>query len=166
MDRRGKLAAMIGIALPVFYVFWLLFVGAFSAHELEIGIIATVVATAGTAIIDVQYPSRFVPSLGELLSFWRLPWYLLSGTWEIMKVAVTDLLGTDPAESLFRVSPFAAGKKDDERAVARRVLAVTYTTVAPNFIVLGINSSDQKLLFHQIKRSSVPKMTQRLGAKP
>ncbi|HZP22985.1 MAG TPA: hypothetical protein VFB04_06035 [Terriglobales bacterium] len=123
-------------------------------------------ATAGTAIIDVQYPSRFVPSLGELLSFWRLPWYLLSGTWEIMKVAVTDLLGTDPAESLFRVSLFAAEKKDDERAVARRVLAVTYTTVAPNFIVLGINSSDQKLLFHQIKRSSVPKMTQRLGAKP
>ena len=133
---------------------------------MEVGIIATLLATAGTAVIDLQYPSRFAPSLGELLSWWRLPWYLLSGTWEIMKVAITDLLGTDPAESLFRVSPFAAGKKNDERAVARRVLAVTYTTVAPNFIILGINCSDQKMLFHQIKRSSVPKMTQRLGARP
>jgi hypothetical protein len=166
MSGRGRLVVMIGIALPVFYLFWILFVGTFSAHELEIGIIAALLATAGTAVIDVQYPSRFVPSVGELLSWWRLGWYLLSGTWEIMKVAVTDLLGTDPAESLLRISPFAAGDPDDERAVARRVLAITYTTVAPNFIILGINSSDQKMLFHQIKRSSVPKMTQRLGAQP
>ncbi len=166
MSNTRKLSLVIAIALPVFYGFWIVFVGTFSAHELEVGILATLLAVAGTAVIDVQYPSRFEPSIRELLACWRLPWYLISGTWEIMKVAVTDLLGVSAAKSLFRVVPFDAGRKDDPRAVARRVLAATYTTIAPNFILLGINPSDQKLLFHQIERSSVPKMTQELGARP
>jgi hypothetical protein len=145
---------------------WIIFVGTFSFHELLVGIIATLLATAGLCIIAIQYPARFAPSISELLSFWRLPWYLVSGTWEIMKVAGLDWAGIDRAKSLFRVASFDAGKKDDPRAVARRVLAVTYTTAAPNFIVLGINASNQELLFHQIERSAVPKMVIDLGARP
>ena len=135
-------------------------------HELLVGIVATVLAVLGMCVIDVQYPARFAPSIAELLSLWRLPWYLLSGTWEVLKVAATDLTGAEKAESLFRVVHFDAGSKEGPRAVARRVLAVTYTTMAPNFIVLGINCNTDELLFHQIKRSSVPKMTQSLGARP
>jgi multisubunit Na+/H+ antiporter MnhE subunit len=163
MKGRGKLAVVIAIALPLFYVFWLVFVGTFSAHELEIGIVATMLATAGTVVIDVQYPSRFVPSVGELLSVWRLPWYLLSGTVQILMVALRDLFGT-PAPSLFRVVRFHAGARD-ERAVARRVLAVGYTTMTPTSIVLGINSNDQKLLVHELQRNPVSKMAKQLGAR-
>jgi hypothetical protein len=36
--------------------------------------------------------------------------------------------------------------------------------MAPNFIVIGIDDDQAQMLFHQIERSSVPKMTQRLGA--
>ena len=79
-------------------------------------------------------------------------------------VAARDSIGGKRAQSLFRVSPFRAGARENPHAAARRALAVAYTTVAPNFIVLGINADGQRMLFHQIERSSVPKMTEQLGA--
>ena len=148
----------------ILYIFWIVFSGSFAAHELLIGIVAALLATAGLFVINLQYPARFSPSSFDLISIWRLPWYLLSGTWEIAIVAARDFLGIKRAKSLFRIASFDGGGKDDPRATARRVLAVAYTTVAPNFIVLGINTNDQTLLFHQIERSSVPKLTQQLGA--
>jgi len=166
MRNAIKLAIAMLIALPAFFVFWMVFVGTFSAHELEIGIIATLLAGAAVAVIDVQYPSRFIPSIAELLSVWRLPWYLLSDTWVVLLIAGKDLVGAERAPSLFRVVDFDAGNKDDSRAVARRVLAVGYSTMSPNFIGLGINCNNRKLLFHEIKRSVISKMTQELGARP
>lgn len=166
MNQPAKLALAPGIGLPVFYLFWIIFVGSFSPHELLIGIIATVLASAGLLVIILQYPARFSPSFAELLSFWSLAWYLFSGTWEIVLVAAQDLLHIKSAQSLFRTVSFDAGRKDDPHATARRALAVVYTTVAPNFIVLGINTSDRQLLFHQIRRSPVPTMTKQLGAQP
>jgi len=150
----------------IFYLFWIVFSGSVATHELLIGTVGAVLATTGMVVIDLQYPARFSPTASNLLALWRLPWYVLSGTWEIAMVAAKDLMGIKPAKSLFRVASFDAGEKDDSGANARRVLAAGYTTVAPNFIVIGVNTSDQTLLFHQIERSSVPKMTQELGALP
>ncbi len=150
--------------LPVFYGMWLFFVGTFSLHELLIGIIAAVLASAGMVVVTIFYQTPFSPGAADLLALWRLPWYLVSGTWEVLVVAAKDLVGSERAESVFRVAPFDAGATKDPRKTARRALAAIYTTIAPNFIVLGVNPSDHKLLFHQIKRSSVPKMTEQLGA--
>lgn len=155
---------MVGVTLPISYLFWLIFVGTFSVHELLIGIIAALFTTVGMVVVTLNYPALFSPTLADLLACWRLPWYLLSGTWEVLAVAAKDLLGMKPAQSLFRVSPYEPGTKEDPHRTARRVLAVIYTSIAPNFIILGINPRDQKLLFHQIERSSVPKMTEQLGA--
>jgi multisubunit Na+/H+ antiporter MnhE subunit len=164
MGKHSRLALMIAIITPVVYVFWILFVGTFSAHELEIGIIATLLAVAGTVVIDVQYPSRFAPSLRELLTAWRLPAYWISGTFSILKVAALDSIGAKRAKSLFIAVPFAGGKLHDERDVARRVLAVTYTTTSPDSIVLGINVSQQKLLVHKFERTPTAQITKALGA--
>lgn len=165
MPNWFKTASRVLLTLPFFFVFWMVFVGTFASHELEIGLLATAITGAGLFVIDIHYQSRFDASLSEILSLWRIPWYLLSGTWEIVLVALKDTLGIKPAHSIFRLAEFAAGSRDNDHDAARRTLAVAYTTTAPNFIVLGINSSDQKLLFHQIERSSVPKMTKELGAK-
>jgi multisubunit Na+/H+ antiporter MnhE subunit len=164
VNRAAKLAAVAAWSLPAYYLLWLVFVGTFSLHELLVGIIATFLAAVGMLVTTVQYPARFSPSARDLLACWRLPWYLLSGTGEVLMVAARDCVGGKRAQSLFRVSPFRAGSRENPHAAARRALAVTYTTVAPNFIVLGINASNQKMLFHQIERSSVPKMTEQLGA--
>jgi multisubunit Na+/H+ antiporter MnhE subunit len=164
MKNASKVALIFFTTLMPFYLLWLIFVGTFELHELLIGIIGAVFASVAMVVLGLQYPVPFSPSISDLLACWRLPWYLLSGTWEIFQVAAGDLLGIKPAKSLFRISPFDAGSKEDPGKTARRTLATVYTTVAPNFIVLGINASDQRLLFHQIERSSVPKMTERLGA--
>jgi multisubunit Na+/H+ antiporter MnhE subunit len=165
VHQSRQLAVFLALALPVFYLFWIVFVGTFSLHELLIGLAGALLATTGLVVIRLQYPARFSPRTVELLSLWRLPWYLLSGTWEIVAVAAKDLLGIKRAQSLFRIVEFDAGAPDDAHATARRALAALYTTVAPNFIVLGVNAGDRKLLFHQIERSSVPKMTRELGAR-
>lgn len=166
MKRLRRIAPLIALSLPASYGLWIVFVGTFSLHELLVGMVAAVLAVVGMCVIDVQYPARFSPKLAELLSIWRLPWYLISGTWEVLKVAVTDLIGIRRAESLFLVVPFNAGAKDGPRAVARRALAVAYSTMTPETIVLGINTDCKQMLLHEIKRSPLPKMTRSLGARP
>jgi len=152
------------LSLPIFYVLWIAYVGTFAVHELLLGVIATLIATLGLFIINRRYPAKFSPSFHELLSLWCVPWYLVSDTWKIIAVAGKDLVGAKRAASLFRTVRFDAGTKDDPHAVARRVLAVVYTTITPNTIVLGINASDQKMLLHELVSSPLPKMTRDLGA--
>jgi multisubunit Na+/H+ antiporter MnhE subunit len=160
----AKFAVLPAVSLPLFYLLWIIFTGTFALHELLTGIVATLLATTGIAIISIQQPTRFSPRLADLLSAWRLPWYLVSGTLEIIVVAAKDVMGTKRAQSLFRIVPFDAGKNEGPRAAARRVLAVVYTTATPTSIVLGVNASNNKLLFHEINRTSISKMTKQLGA--
>lgn len=154
----------VSVSLFIFYGLWVVFVGSFSLHELLLGTMAAFLSSSGLLVVTIQYPPRFVPNVSDLTACWRLPWAVVSRTVVVLMVAARDFAGGERAQSLFRVAPFRAGAKDNPHATARRALAVTYTTVAPNFIVLGINASDQKLLFHQIQRSSVSKMTEQLGA--
>jgi hypothetical protein len=88
---------------------------------------------------------------------------MASGIWEITIVFLKDLLNLKRAGSFYRVCGFQSSKRDP-RIRAREVLATVYTTTAPNFIVIGIDPELSRMLFHQIERSSVPKMTQSLGA--
>jgi len=154
-----------GFGLLIFYVLWIVFVGTFSSHELLIGIIGAALATAGLMIVNIQYPACFSPTMRQLLLIWRIPGYLFVDTWGIVAVAAKDLLGIDPAKSLFRVVPFATGAKDDACDVARRVLAVVYTTIRPGSIVLGVNVSSRQLLFHQIERGPAPRPIGDLGGR-
>jgi multisubunit Na+/H+ antiporter MnhE subunit len=160
-----KTFVLLYVSLPIFYLFWIAFVGTFAFHELLLGLIATSVATLGLFIINRRYPAKFSPTLRDVLSLWCVPWYLVSDTWKIVAVAGQDLLGIKSAGSLFRTVQFDAGTKDDTSAVARRVLAVVYTTMTPGTVVLGINVSDQKLLLHELVSSPLPKMTRDLGAR-
>ena len=164
MKNAGRVAVVLCVTLPASYVFWLIFVGTFSLHELLIGIIAAVLTAVGMVIVTINYPVPFSPTLTDLLACWRLPWGVVSGTWKIIAVALRDLMGVERSKSLFRVVRFDAGSKDNPRATARRVLAVIYTTITPTTIVLGINTKDQKMLFHEIDRDPLPKMTEQLGA--
>lgn len=164
MKNVIKVALIFFTTLMPFYLLWLIFVGTFELHELLIGIIGAVFASVGMVVLGLEFPVPFSPRISDLFACWRLPWYLLSDTRVVFAVAVKDWLGIERARSLFRVCPFDAGNKKDPHRSARRALATLYSTVAPNSIVLGVNASNQKLLFHQIQRSSVPKMTEQLGA--
>ena len=149
---------------PVLFVFWIIFVGSFSKWELLVG--AGGAAVGGIAIQVVQHAegSHFRARLQDLVQVVFVSWLFAQGAYEILFVAIRDLLGGRKAASAFRITEFEAGDESDPHDTARRVLAVTYTTMAPNFIVLGINTREKQLLFHQIQESSVPQMTKHLGA--
>jgi hypothetical protein len=160
-----KLAISLVGNFLIYFLFWIVFVGTFAMHELLIGVLASLLTVTGLLVVEMHYPSRFSPTLAEILTLWRIPWYVLSDTAEIVLVAGKELFGIKKARSLFRVAEFDAGSLEDPHDTARRVLAVVYTTMTPKFIILGVNCSDQKLLFHQIERSSLPKILKDLGAK-
>jgi multisubunit Na+/H+ antiporter MnhE subunit len=149
---------------PVLFVFWMIFVGTFSKWELLVG--AGAAALGGIAIHVVQHAegSHFRARLQDLVQGAFVFWLFVQGAYEILFVAFRDLLGGRKAISAFRITKFEAGDESDPQDTARRVLAVAYTTMAPNFIVLGINTREKQLLFHQIQESSVPQMTKHLGA--
>lgn len=144
---------------------WILLVAGTHLHEMEVG--AASIVAAGVFLYFVYCSNRLRIRLdaADLLACWRVPWYLASGVYEITIVLLKDLLSIKRAESLYRVSGFKTSKHDPH-LFGRRVLATIYTTVAPNFIVIGIDYEQSRMLFHQLKRSSVPKMTEELGAQP
>jgi hypothetical protein len=155
MTMRARLKFLVLDALVVCVIAgsWLIFTGQVSKHELMLG--------AGCVVLSVCIDSmawrglriHFFPNIGEMAVIWRLPWYVMSGIWEMFVILMNESMGKR-AGSFYRATPFhAAG---GVKGISQIILATAYTTVAPNFIVIGI--SDGKLLFHQLERSSVPRM--------
>jgi hypothetical protein len=100
-----------------------------------------------------------------LAQIWRLPKYLVSGTWEVLLVLARQIFLRRPADSLTYGVSFEVGGDDDESAF-RRALAIAYTTATPNFVILGIDRERGLLVYHQILKGPIPEMARRLGAKP
>ena len=143
---------------------WMLFVSSSNPHEMVVGVFASIATVIFTVFVCHSSSSSLTFRPRDVAQAWRIPWYILSGVWDITQVLFKDLLRLSPAENLYRVCGFDSSKHDPVR-IARTVLAVSYTTTAPNFIVVGVDESQSRMLFHQISPSSVPKMTKALGAK-
>ncbi len=146
-------------------VLWIVFVGGTRRNEMLVG--AGVLLFTGAFLYQVWRIETLDLDfhLSDIAQGWRIPWYILSGVYEIVEILLKELVGIKRADSLYRVSGFKTSKSDP-RQIARRVLATFYTTTAPNFIVIGIDFRKSRMLFHQLERSSVPKMTKALGAQP
>jgi hypothetical protein len=157
--RFAYYALLLAVALDLF---WTACVASFDAHELMIGIPATVVSTAFCLFVVRKLDLRFRPRLAELAEIWRVPWYVTVDVAQIVWVLLLDLFGK-PAPSLFRAASWRENEESG-RGTARRVLATAYTTISPNFIVVGIDRDHGRMLFHQLMKSRVPVMLQRLGA--
>jgi len=144
---------------------WILFVGGTRRNEMFLGV--------GVLILSGVFSYRIWQietinadfHLADIVQGWRIPWYILNGIYEIVMVLGKDLLGFKRADSFYRVSGFKTSKLEP-RLVARRVFAIFFTTMAPNFIVIGIDFRQSRMLFHQLERSDVPQMTKALGAQP
>lgn len=143
---------------------WVIFVATSNPHEMEVGAVCVAATVIFTGFVVKTTGLRFKLQLRDFLQGWRIPWYVLSDFVVVAVVLVKDVLRLEPAGNLFRVCGFDTSKHDPVR-IARTVLAVTYSTCSPNCIVIGIDQSQSRMLFHQLKRSAVPSMTRNLGAK-
>lgn len=149
------------VLLALAFAAYMAFAGSSSGQELVLGVGVAIFSAAVSLLTwRAMGLSARIHAADVLQAVW-IPWLLISGAWEIVTVLARDLLGKY-AGSYFRAVRFE--KRSDPRGVLREVLAVAYTTVAPNFIVVGIDDKQGWMLFHQIERSGVPKATKRLGA--
>ena len=153
------------LTVTLIIVLWILFVGGMRRDESIVG--AGVLLLSGAFLYLTGNKEHWTLELRwiDLAAGWRIPWYIISGIYEIIVVLAKDISRVKPAGSFYRFSGFKTSESDP-RLVARRVLATAYTTTAPNFIVIGIDYRQSRMLFHQLERSSVPKMTKELGAEP
>jgi multisubunit Na+/H+ antiporter MnhE subunit len=170
MARRTKLGGtgttlLVAGAFALAFVTWFLFVGRLGTDELWGAIPGSLLAAVATWVVLEQHVVGFSDRAGYLLEAWRLPGYMVTGTIEIFRVLLRQLLGGKPAPSLLLAVPYDA-LGDDPGDAAKRALAIAYTTSTPNFIVLGIDHQRGTLVFHQIERGPILEMLKRLGARP
>ncbi len=146
-------------------LFWAALVGQASLPELAAGAAAAILSSYAWSLSARRSRVAFRPRLRWLAEAWRIPKAMLVGTWQIFSVLARQLLWRQPAPSLFLSVPFEVGGADPASA-ARRALAVAYNTVTPNFIVVGIDRQRGRLVYHQLQRGAVFKLTANLGARP
>lgn len=162
---RSLSPGMLGFAVFSMAVEWILLVAGLKRDEMIVGAFCVLAAGSFLSIVYARENQRLDLRLKDLAACWRIPWYILNDSWVITVVLVKDLLSIQPAGSFFRVCGFKTAK-EDPLLVARRVLATAYTTMTPNSIVIGIDYEQSRMLVHQLKRSSISRMTRELGAQP
>ncbi len=143
---------------------WILLVATTQTHEMIVGSVSLL--TSGLFLWHAHRcePLRLRFSFRDLLTLWRLPWDVLRDAWTVTRVLISDL-GGGRAGSFYRVCGFATAD-DDPKLAARRVLATLSATASPNLIVIGVDCQQNRMLFHQVERSSIPAMLKAFGAKP
>lgn len=159
--RHPVLFGVMAVSSPLL---WITLVATLKVHEILVGLVCAVGTTVFTFSVCHLSNTNLELRIRDIVQAWRIPWYIVSGVFEITLVLFKDLFGVAPARSLYRVCGFDTSAHDPVRE-ARTVLAIAYTTTAPNFIVIGVDAAQSRMLFHQIESSTVPKMTKALGAK-
>lgn len=152
------------LSLALASLLWIIFAASTNPHELVVGAVCVVATAAFTALVGRTMSLHLEFRARDVAQGWRIPWYVISRVVEITWILILDFLRIAPADNLFRVCGFDSSKHDPVR-MSRTALAIAYTTMAPNFIVLGVDISQSRMLFHQISASRVSPMTIKLGAK-
>lgn len=142
---------------------WWLFVGTVSPQEWVVGALAIAAATVYESRVRAVEPLLLHLSARDVAQAWRLPGTVLSDAWIVTRLLVLDFWGAKKADSRFRLAPFYSGAAgDDPHARERQALAVAYSTVSPNSIVLGVDRERNLMLFHQVERRPLPTLTRAL----
>ena len=144
---------------------WLVCTNNVGYREMIAGALAAIISTVAVMVSAIQGNLRFgfraarcrAGDLPSLVRIWTGTWELLQGDCE-----TAFRRGGTPFTAAV---PFDLGGNDPISA-GRRAFAVTFTTITPNFIVLGFVKDQRLLLYHQILPGKVLKMTRHLGARP
>ena len=97
--------------------------------------------------------SRIVP--WWLLRSWRLVWKIPSDVAIVCWEALRQLGQPRTTRGVFRAVPFGATRKTSTDA-GRRAVVESVGSLAPNTIIVGVDTERQLLLTHQLRRSGPP----------
>lgn len=160
--KPGRTAAWSIVVVALAFLAWMAFIGDLSAQDMALGAACALFCGAASLLTWRAMGLSIAFDLRDLLQLWRLPWIALHDAWSITCALGGDLLHLQAAGSHFRAVPFH--EQRNRRGRLRHVLAVAYTSVTPNSIVIGIDTEQKLLLFHQIVPAKVSAVTRRLGA--
>ena len=150
------------VATSVLFVIWMLYVDKTEWAELALGAGAAVAAATASEAVRAEEHPRFLPHIRWMLHFWRVPYDILRDcamvTWKLLALSVRFRR----PHGKFLAIPFHAGG-DNHRDAARRTLAIEFSTMSPNSIIIGIDRRRNVLLFHQLVDDTMPKVAYILG---
>ncbi len=147
------------------FVLWLILVTQTAVHELMAGAGAAVLAATGAEAVRALNFARFYPHTSWLILFWRVPGSVVFDCWILTQALAARLFLGRELKGEMATARFAAGGADRHSA-ARRALAVTFSSLSPNFIAVRIDRREGLLLYHQVRASGVPAILKKLGAQP
>jgi len=143
-----------------FFVLWMLFVATVATGELLAGLAAAALALLAFEASTRAEPLRFRPPWRAIAQAWRVPGLILSGAWTLLAELARRIPGRRK-RSVFLLTRFRPSGMDS-RAAGIRALAIIYVTLPPNFLIVGIDTASQLMLYHQVRREPVPEIIHRL----
>jgi multisubunit Na+/H+ antiporter MnhE subunit len=148
--RRVRRMALFTLTWCAMAAVWLLLVDTPPLPELLTGGGVATAAALGVELARHQRPAREIPRTAWLLRLWRP---LLSAPRDAIVVSLAvfpQLMRPTGARGRFRTTRFRA-PSDEPHDNARRALAEAFGSLAPNTIVLGVDTERDLLLAHQLR---------------
>ena len=141
----------------MFWVVWWIFLTglwiplAFDVAVPEL-VASAIAAAAGATLVTAVRAQRLIsfrPRLRWALRLWRLPLQVALDTGILVAVLWRRLVMRRPVSGSFRAIPFRAVGEEPE-ANARRAMAMTIGSIAPNTYVIDIDRDYGLILVHQL----------------
>ena len=158
--QRGQVLTAVATLLAAG---WILLVGSLELHELIVGLAVVALCTAFCALVLRSSTLSLRLQWSDICQVRRIPAEIAKDTVVVLRVLFADVVRGRPAGSFYRVCGFQSSLHDPV-LIARSALAVTYSTISPNMIVLGIDPTQSHMLFHQLQRDEVAATSRALGA--
>jgi multisubunit Na+/H+ antiporter MnhE subunit len=143
---------------------WFLFVDTVRWTEAVSGVAAAALAAAATEPVRGEEHPRFFPYFRWVLMFWRMPREILRDHWLLLRHLFRIFTERNAPAGAFQEFPFEA-RGNDPRSIARRTLAIVYSTLPPNTIVIGIDRKRNTLMQHQLEPCPLSEPVRALEAK-
>lgn len=150
MRFAGYLAKWVGFGL-----LWLLFVYQITLPEVLVGAGAAALTVFGLEQSLKAEPLHFKPEFRWYAYLWHMPGAILKDLWVLLQTLVRHIQ-RKPSEALFQMSSFRPSG-EEARQGAQRCLATLFLSVSPNSVVVDIDRDRNLMMFHQVKKSPVPR---------
>jgi hypothetical protein len=163
MAEKFRERALFWIAeAAILFVFWLIYVSTTASNELLVGAAAAALAATGAEAVRGLNFARFYPHVKWLGLFWHIPGSIVADCWTLTRVLAARIFLGREMEGYTATIPFEPGGADP-RSAARRAVAVTLSSLGPNFIAIRIDRTEKLLLYHEVRFTGVPVMLKKLG---
>lgn len=146
------------------WVSWLVLTDNTGWREMAVGAISSAITLAAVISFAIRTRAKYEMRGKFLREAVHVPEILVQGLWVLLEATGRRLVRARVPSGV-AVVRFRPGT-DDAASRARRALAVTYLTLAPNNLVFGILREKEIFFFHTVIPQPLPPFVVRLGAEP